>query len=504
MGYSTWQEGFVQAAVADGCPAKTLGPQQRLALSVQALAGEQSITALAEEHQVSRKFVYQQAATAQSALADAFDRSTAADERVLFELPVTRSWLRQVVLGLTLIGHSSYRGVSEFCRDLLDVSVSVGTVHNIVRDAVETARVHNRGQDLAAVDMAGLDEIFQNGRPVLVVADIASSYCCLLSPEEHRDADTWGVRLLELQDRGWAPRATIADFGTGLRAGQKLALPEVPCRGDVFHVLQEITRLLTSLENRAYDALSTQQRCERQQARARRRGQRTHRLTRRSTAARQAATRAVDLADEVVVLAGWLRRDIFAVSGLSYADRGTLLDFVRGELQNRSASCARLKPLCVVLKNHRDELLAFAAQLDHDRQHLAESFEVAPALVAALLDLEASDPRQPQRWQQEAVLRRQLGQRFHLLRAAVQDLAAHTVRASSVVENLNSRLRTYFFLRRHLGPDYLTLLQFFLNHRRFLRSRHAERVDHSPTELLTGQAHPHWLAMLGYTPFSRN
>ena len=114
------------------------------------------------------------------------------------------------------------------------------------------------------------------------------------------------------------------------------------------------------------------------------------------------------------------------------------------------------------------------------------------------------DPRQPRRWQQEAVLRRQLGQRFHLLRAAVQDLAAHTVRASSVVENLNSRLRTYFFLRRHLGPDYLTLLQFFLNHRRFLRSRHAERVDHSPTELLTGQAHPHWLAMLGYTPFSRN
>jgi hypothetical protein len=29
------------------------------------------------------------------------------------------------------------------------------------------------------------------------------------------------------------------------------------------------------------------------------------------------------------------------------------------------------------------------------------------------------------------------------------------VRASSVIENLNSRLRNYFFLRRHLGADYL-------------------------------------------------
>ena len=79
-----------------------------------------------------------------------------------------------------------------------------------------------------------------------------------------------------------------------------------------------------------------------------------------------------------------------------------------------------------------------------------------------------------------------------------------TVRASSVIENLNSRLRSYFFLRRHLGPDYLALLQFFLNHRRFLRSERPERVGKSPAELLTGQAHPHWLEMLGYTRFSRN
>ena len=41
------------------------------------------------------------------------------------------------------------------------------------------------------------------------------------------------------------------------------------------------------------------------------------------------------------------------------------------------------------------------------------------------------------------------------------------VRASSVVENLNSRLRGYFFLRRELGSGYLSLLQFFLGSSRF-------------------------------------
>ena len=101
-------------------------------------------------------------------------------------------------------------------------------------------------------------------------------------------------------------------------------------------------------------------------------------------------------------------------------------------------------------------------------------------------------------------MRERLRGRLHHLQQAVDDLADRVVRASSVIENINSRLRSYFFLRREIGGDYLALLQFFLNHRRFLRSERPERVDKSPAELLTGQPHPHWLEMLGFTRFSRN
>lgn len=73
-----------------------------------------------------------------------------------------------------------------------------------------------------------------------------------------------------------------------------------------------------------------------------------------------------------------------------------------------------------------------------------------------------------------------------------------TPRSSSMVENLNSRLRRYFFLRRHLGNAYLSLLQFFLNHRVLMRSRRAERVGKTPKQLLTGQPHAHWLELLGF------
>ncbi len=75
--------------------------------------------------------------------------------------------------------------------------------------------------------------------------------------------------------------------------------------------------------------------------------------------------------------------------------------------------------------------------------------------------------------------------------------------ASSLVENLNSRLRNYFFLRRQLGPQYLDLLRFFLNHRTFISSECPERVGKSPAELMTGQKHPHWLEILGFERFQR-
>lgn len=86
---------------------------------------------------------------------------------------------------------------------------------------------------------------------------------------------------------------------------------------------------------------------------------------------------------------------------------------------------------------------------------------------------------------------------------AVGKALQQTPRASSMIENLNSRLRNYFFLRWSLGDSYLSLLQFLLNHRRFSRSRVPERVGKSPKELLTGEAHPHWLELLGFKRFQR-
>ena len=161
--------------------------------------------------------------------------------------------------------------------------------------------------------------------------DAKSTFCFLLSPEEHRDADTWGVRLLELVDQGFAPKATIADFGSGLRAGHQEVLPEVPCRGDVFHALYYTGPLVRYLENRAYEAINVCAKLERKQATAERRhGRKDQSLAKKLSYARPAEAKAIALADEVALLARWLRDDILSVAGPEYAIRRDLFDFGGG------------------------------------------------------------------------------------------------------------------------------------------------------------------------------
>jgi hypothetical protein len=480
-------------------------PPQRRKLALEALAGAETVSRLAGQHEVSRKFVYRQAAKAEEALDAAFSPADHDDQKVLFYLPVTKAWLRQLILGLTLICRSSLRGVVELLRDLFNYEISTGTVHNVLQAAVAQARSCNEQQDLCGVRIGAHDEIFQSGRPVLVGVDVDSTYCYLLSLEDHRDAETWGVRLLELQDQGFQPEATIADAGKGIRAGQALAMAEVPCRGDVFHALQTVQSLTTFLENRAYAAIGTAADLQRKKARLRWRGQRTQSIAVKLGRAEREAAGAVALVDDVGTLLKWLREDVLSVAGPDHATRRELFDFLVAELDSRQALCPhRIGPVVRALANQRDDLLSFASQLDQDLAVLAAEFQVPVETARAVLNVELLPPDDPSRWPREAALRSQLGSRHFSLGVAAAEVAGQTVRASSLVENLNSRLRNYFFLRRHLGSDYLALLQFFLNHRRFLRSERPERVGKSPAELLSGSPHPHWLEMLGYVRFSRN
>lgn len=215
----------------------------------------------------------------------------------------------------------------------------------------------------------------------------------------------------------------------------------------------------------------------------------------------QTAAQADRLARDIRTLTIWLRHDVLALAGPSLSIRRDLFDFIVAELGRREQEdVRRIRPVRIALQNQRDDLLAFAGVLDDKLMAIAQTHALPEHLVRAACVLQRKPSTSPAYWQGWNRLRAQMKEKFHTVFDAVTQAMAHTPRSSSLVENLNSRLRNYFTLRRQLGGSYLSLLQFFLNHRCFLRSRRPERVGKSPAQLMNGHDHPHWLTLLGMGP----
>lgn len=485
--------------------------QQRQQLSLAVLAGVKPVRELASEHGVSAKFCYQQARKARVALNKAFEEEPD-EQRVLFTLAVTKAWLRQFVLALVLICHSSFRAILDLLESCFDYpGLSLGTIHNILGAAAATAASINRQQDLSSIEAVAFDEIYQSHKPVLTGRDVQSLYCVLLCEQDNCDGNTWGYHFLELSEaQGLHPTYTLADAGPGLRAGQAEAWPGIPCFGDVFHPQREWSQVVGFLKHRAEGAEAAVQKGQRrveQLQRDMRCSLQSQRMkaSRQLTAATHEAQRARQLYEDIALLGEWFSGDVLAKAGEPWIIRSQQYDWILAELAAREELCPhRLPRLRRGLEKQRQQLLAFVARQEELLDEVAQCQALSPHWVQAVVRLEALDKKRPLYWQRRGKLLAQLGGRFPPLEVAVKQVLDHTQRSSSLVENLNSQLRCYFFLRRHLGQPYLDLLRFYLNHHRLIRSQCPQRAGKSPVELLTGRPHPHWLEMLGHLRFHRN
>ena len=195
---------------------------------------------------------------------------------------------------------------------------------------------------------------------------------------------------------------------------------------------------------------------------------------------------------------------MLALAGPPLAVRQELFDFIVSELKQREDErYPAIRKLRKALRNQRDQLLAFAGVLDQKLADIADGFKLPVQAVREVCLLHRKHKTSDAYWIRWNQLHSQLSGKFHDVMEAVEKALNQMPRDSSMVENLNSRLRNYFFLWRNLGDSYLGTLQFFLNHRCFVRSEVPERVGKSLAQLLIGEAHPHWLELLGFKRFQR-
>ena len=193
-----------------------------------------------------------------------------------------------------------------------------------------------------------------------------------------------------------------------------------------------------------------------------------------------------------------LRDDILAIAGPNLLVRTELLNFVIDELRVIESGSGKIVSFRQKLENAKDDLLGFVKAIAEKLSAAAAQKDLPLEILEKIAIMHGLAYSDPCRYKIEAELRAALRNRYHLAVSIVANCLASTPRASSLVESVNSRLRSYFFLRRTIGHGYLDLMQYFLNHRVLERSDRTHRIGKTPREILTGKSHQSWLDILGF------
>ena len=158
------------------------------------------------------------------------------------------------------------------------------------------------------------------------------------------------------------------------------------------------------------------------------------------------------LATEIQILLYWLRIDILSLAGPEWQERLELMNFIIEELQLREDQEHKgIRALRVALSNQKEDLLAFAQILDQKLADIAQKFQISLSQVREVCLLMKKSLSTNVYWQKWNHLYKQLSAKFLPVKEAVESAMKSTPRASSLVENLNSRDLKLLFLEKATG-----------------------------------------------------
>jgi hypothetical protein len=210
------------------------------------------------------------------------------------------------------------------------------------------------------------------------------------------------------------------------------------------------------------------------------------------------------LSRNIDTLVSWMQHDVLNMPGLAPAARYELFDFVLEELNQLAVQHPhRIQSVCTSLSNQKYFLLAFTEVLNEKFQAIADKHVLPLEKIWGMCALQRCKHSGDTYAVRSLPLQDYFQEDFDEVEDDVLTALDSTERTSSMVENLHSRIKPYFNLRYEIGFGYLDLLRFYLNHTPFQRSAKEERKGKTPTEILTGKPHEHWLEMLGFQRFKK-
>ena len=176
-----------------------------------------------------------------------------------------------------------------------------------------------------------------------------------------------------------------------------------------------------------------------------------------------------------------------------------LYDYILSEMISLASKHPhRIEAIVTAMKKRRDTLLDITHTLNEKFSVLSVKYKISIQTIWNICELARHSFDSPSYVEKVDKLASFLGSTYDVIEDEVLLILESTHRCSSMVENFNSRLRPYLDNRKFISPKILALIQFYLNHKPFMRSKHERLVNKSPAEAFTGKPHKPWLEMLGF------
>lgn len=466
---------------------KILEINDKFLIGCQAVAG-MSVTELAAASNLSRTTVYNEKNKV-------LKLATASEEAAesCATIAITQNFLERMVVSLSLDCHASLEGIQRFAESVLDQHLSIGKISCIIQEAAERARAFDDQISLETIQQGANDEIFQCGHPVLTGIDVESTYIYLLEEAGDRTSDTWELYMEDRKDHGLNLEVTIQDGGNGLMSGIPKAFPEADIQLDVFHALRYIGVEFSKLERKAYSLIEKETELEKRAC-----GKQPRKKTKEQLAQIHPKTEeAIKQYDVFYILFGWLR-ELLGFSGYSMADTCMLVRFVLNEMDLAAGEKKQLIAAIAKFRKALPQILSFHGRLQKQLEVTAKEKGISPDAFMLLYRMRTLDSASMEYNQLVYQLVEMLMNDYDRVETEFKKVIDHTKKASSLVENLNSRIRVYMDLKREVPQNYFSLLKVYFNLKKYRRSRKAERKGKSPLELMSGKEQPDFLEALGY------
>ena len=458
----------------------------RLAWLHQGVYGK--MTEIAKAYQISRTFLYQLIFMANLQLDILFS-----DQKRLFQKD--HAHLEQLLFLLRLEGKCSLLSISAILKALEYHPNSVGYLSQFFQSA---------GQALPSTLVMSSkilvfylsDEIFAIHAPILVTIDAQSTTILKIELAQDRSADTWKAHFEALENHHFFALGMASDRGLGLVAGFRAACDMALWVADYFHEFRDLAGVLQQLERKAYAAIAKEYDEARKFDRAKSKSNLEKRLERYEQAYLD-AEQAVVLYDQLAILLQLLRD---ALQLCSPSGKLHTVEGVRAELtvildMIEELDCAAITRTLKPIRNHIDDILVPFAQAEKVDAELRAvvPHEALDFLVLAWHHdhLSYQSGAKHKRYHQSerdfwlACAEGLLGDAFDTLKALVFDKLDSIVRASSLVEMVNSLIRPYLnSCKGQITQEALNLIMFYHNHHRY---KSGKREGKAPIELLTGE-----------------